>query len=175
MKKRFSIALMFLFSSAMFSAVSAADFRPLDVKTGQWQTTMTPQSSGTPPIPDELAKRLTPEQLAKVQAAMQARNGKSTVTKSCLTKDQLDKPFNAGDDSAKACTHNLISSSGSKQEIRIECNREGIKANGTVKVEAVDSETVKGSIVMTASNNEHTMNMNNTFTSKWIGPACAEK
>lgn len=171
MKKTYSIALTFLLCSATWGA----DFHPLDVKTGQWQTTLIPQTSGTVPVPDELAKRLTPEQLAKLQEAMQSRNGKSTVHKSCLTKDQLDKGFNAGDDSGKACTRTLISSSGSKQEIRIECNREGIKANGTVKVEAVDSETVKGTIVMTASNNEHSMNMNNTFTSKWIGPACSEK
>jgi hypothetical protein len=156
------------------TTLSAADFRPLDVKTGQWQTTMTGQTSGTAPIPDELAKRLTPEQLAKVQAAMQARNGKSSVNKTCLTKDQLDKPFNAGDDASKSCTHNLISSSGARQEVHIECNREGIKATGTVKVEAVDSETIKGTITMTASNNDHTMNINNSFTSKWIGPACAE-
>ena len=172
---RFSIELILLFCFTTGSAVWAADYRPLDVKTGQWQTTMTGQTSGQLPIPDELAKRLTPEQLAKVQAAMQERNGKSTVNKSCLTKDQLDKPFNAGDEATKACSRTLISSSGSKQEIRIECNRENFKATGTVKIEALDSENIKGTVAMTATSGDHTMNMNNSFTSKWTGPACTEK
>jgi hypothetical protein len=175
MNNRFSIALAMLFCSTVCSAVRAADYRPLDVKTGQWQTTMTGQTSGQMPIPDELAKRLTPEQLAKMQAAMQERNGKSSVYKSCLTKDQLDKPFDFGDDKTKACSRSFVTSSGGKQEIRIDCNSQGIKASGTVKLEALDAENIKGTIAMTTTSGDRTMNINNTFTSKWIGAACTEK
>jgi len=175
MNKRFSIGFVLLFGSTVCPAIRAADYRPLDVKTGQWQTTMTPQSSGQLPIPDELAKRLTPEQIAKVQAAMQERNGKPTVYKSCLTKDQLDKPFDLGDEKTKSCTHTVITSSGNKQDIRIDCSSQGMKASGTVKIEAVSSESIKGTMEMAITNGEHTMNSNTTFTSKWVGAACTEK
>jgi hypothetical protein len=167
-----------LFCSTVCSTLSAADFRPLDVKTGQWESTLTGQTTGRPPIPDEVLNRLTPEQRAKMEAALQARGAggsKTTVSKSCLTKDKLDKPFNLGDESTKSCTRTLVTSSGSRQEIRIDCNREAMKSTGTVKVEAVDSENVKGSMQMTITNGEHTMNMNYTFAAKWIGPACTEK
>jgi Protein of unknown function (DUF3617) len=174
MTKKSSIGLTMLFCSMMCFTLRAADYRALDVKTGEWQITMTSQTSGTPPIPEEVLNRLTPEQRAKLLTAMQARNGKSTVHKSCLTKDQLDKPFNTGDEATKACSPTLITSSGNKQEIRIDCNREGFKATGTVKVEALDSEDVKGSMTMIATNGDHSMNMNNSFVSKWIGPACTE-
>ena len=176
MNKRFSLALTFLFCSAVGSAaLSAANFRPLDVKTGQWESTISGQTTGQPPIPDELRKRLTPEQLAQVEAAMQSRGSKPAVGKSCLTKDQLDKPFNLGDEKTKACSRTLVTSSGGKQEIRIDCDRAGMKSAGTVKVEAVDSENIKGSMQMAVTNGEHTMNMNYTFAAKWIGPACTEK
>ncbi len=97
---------------------------------------------------------MTPEQRAKIQAAMQARGGgsKATVSKNCLTKDKLDKPFNLGDENTKSCARSLVTSSGSKQEIRIDCDREGMKSTGTVKVEAVDSENVKGSMQMSVTN-----------------------
>lgn len=156
--------------------MSAADFHPLGVKAGQWESTVSGQTTGMPPIPDEVLNRLTPEQRAKMQAAMQMRNGsKPTVSKSCLTKDMLDKPFNLGDENTKSCSRTMVTSSGGKQEIHIECSRESGKATGTIKVEAVDSENVKGSMQMTVTNGEHTMNMNYTFASKWIGPACSEK
>jgi hypothetical protein len=170
---RVSIAFTLLFCSTVW----AADFRPLDVKTGQWESTMTGQTSGMPPIPDEVLNRLTPEQRAKMEAGMQARGArgpKTTVTKSCLTKDKLDKAFNTGDDSTKACTRTLVASSGSKQEIHMDCNREGMKSSGIVKVEAIDSENVKGSMQMTMTSGERTMNMNYTFAAKWVGPACTE-
>jgi hypothetical protein len=171
--KTFSI----VFALVSCSLLSAADFHALDVKTGQWETTMTGQTTGMPPIPDDVLNRMTPEQRAKIQAAMQARGGasKATVSRNCLTKDKLDKPFNLGDENTKSCARSMVTSSGSKQEIRIDCDHEGMKSTGTVKVEAVDSENVKGSMQMSVTNGQHTMNMNYMFAAKWIGPACAEK
>lgn len=173
MTKRLAVGITILFCSSIW----AADFRPLDVKTGQWESTLTGQTSGQPPIPDEVLNRMTPEQRARMEAAMQARGArgpKTTVNKSCLTKDRLDKPFNLGDESTKACTRTLVTSSGSKQEIHVDCDRASMKSSGTIKVEAIDSENVKGSMQMTMTNGEHTMNMNYTFAAKWIGPACTE-
>jgi Protein of unknown function (DUF3617) len=170
--KTFSIGFALLFCSTL----PAADFSPLDVKTGQWETTMTGQTSGMPPIPDDVLNRMTPEQRAKVEAVMQARGGsKATVTKNCVTKDKLDKAFSLGDENTKSCSRSLVASSGNKQEIRIDCNRDGTKSTGTVKVEAADSENIKASMQMTVSNGAHTMNMNYVFASKWIGPVCSEK
>lgn len=176
-KMKRSIGLTTLFCSALCSVVRAADFRPLDVKTGQWENTLSGQTTGLPPIPEEVLSKMTPEQRARMEAVMQSRSGqgqKATAAKSCLTKDKLDKAFAVGDESIKSCTRTLSSSSGSEQEIRIECNREGMKSTGTVKVKAVDSENVKGSMQMTVAHGDHTMNMNYTFAARWIGPVCTE-
>jgi Protein of unknown function (DUF3617) len=172
--KRFLIGLTILLGSTLW----AADFRALDVKTGQWETTLSGQTSGMPTIPPEALSRLTPEQRAKVEAAMGARGAKPIVSTSCMTKEKLQQAWNTGQETMKACTTSLTTSSSSKQEIHVECNREGSKSSGVVKVEAVDSEHIRGSMQMTAtttgSEGPHTMNMNYTFTSKWIGAACTE-
>jgi hypothetical protein len=160
------------------SLCSAADFQPLAVKSGQWESTLSGSSSGQPPLPDDLLRRLTPEQRAQVEAALQAKGTgglKTTVNRSCLTKDKLDKPFDLGDENTKSCTRTLVASSGNRQEIRLDCDRQGMKATGTVKVEAMNSENLKGSMQITVTNHDRTMNMNYTFSSKWIGPACAAK
>jgi hypothetical protein len=157
------------------SALCAADLQPLNVKTGEWQTTTSGQMTGMPPIPEEVLNRLTPDQRAKMEAAMASRGGaKSTVSKSCLTKEKLEKGFNTGDEATKMCTRTVVTSFGGKQEMRMECARDNMKSSGTIKVETVDSETVKGSIAMTATSGDHTMNMNYSFVSKWLGPTCSE-
>ncbi len=60
----------------------------------------------------------------------------------------------------------------------MECsNQNGTKTTGTVKVEAVDSEHIRGSFQMMAATDAsggHAMSMNYTFTSKWLGAACTE-
>ena len=116
---RVSIGFTMLFCSAV---LSAADFRPLDVKTGQWETTVSGQTTGMPPIPDSVLNQLTPEQRAKMQAAMQANSGaKSTLSKHCMTQQDLQKGFNLQEQATKTCSHVVVTSTGSKEEIRMDC------------------------------------------------------
>ena len=173
MTKTLSIGLAMLSCATMY----AADFHPLNVKPGQWETTVSGQMTGMPPIPAEALNRMTPEQRARIEAAMGARGAKPMTSKNCITKEQLDKALNmGGDESIKACTRTLATSTSGKQEIHMDCDRNGIKTTGTVIVEAVDSETIHGSMKMTTTSEaKRTMNMDYTFTSKWVGAACTEK
>jgi hypothetical protein len=154
----------------------AADFTPMDVKPGQWETTTTGQMTGMPAIPPEALAQMTPEQRAKVESAMGARGAKPMVNTSCRTKEKLAQAWNTGQQFTKSCTTTVATSSSSKQEVHVECDRDGKKINGTLKVEALDSEHIRGSFQMTAApENNHAISMNYTFTSKWLGAACTEK
>ena len=177
MTTKSGVGLAALLSAVACMSLSAADIHALNVKTGQWETTMSGQVSGLPPIPPEVLKQMTPEQRAKIEAMMGARGAKPTINTSCMTKEKLEKAWNSDQEAMKSCTTTVITSSPSKQEVHVECARQGTKTSGTVKVEALDSEHVRGSIQMTASGAEvgQGMNMNYTFTSKWIGAACTEK
>ena len=120
--------------------------------------------------------KMTPEQRARMEQAMKARVGKGATArtnKSCVTKEQLDKPFNPAGD-RQSCKMTVLTSSRAKQEIQMDCEAAGGKQTGVFRIEAADSENVKGAVQMTASNGGRTMNINSNFSAKWLGPVCAE-
>jgi hypothetical protein len=167
--------ISFLLAAALFcAAAGAAQTTPLNVKTGEWESTMTNETTGQMPIPQEMLDKMTPEQRAKMEAMMKARGmqgPRTTINKHCVKKEDLDKPF-ANEN--KACKQTVLTSSATKQEVHMECEVGGGKQVGTLKLEAPDSSTVKGSMQMAASNGGRTMNVNSIFSAKWLGPACTE-
>jgi hypothetical protein len=172
---RFSIGLTMLLCASACSSLWAADLHALDVKAGQWETTTTGQMTGAPAIPPDVLAKLTPEQRAKIESAMGARGAKPMVSTSCRTKEKLAEAWTTGQQTQKSCTTTLTGSSSSAQEVHMECNQNGTKSSGTVKVEVVDSEHIRGSFQMTtATDGNHPMSMNYSFTSKWLGAACTE-
>lgn len=154
----------------------AADFKPLDLKMGLWETTSTFQTSGMPPVsipPDALAN-MTPEQRARVESMMKGSgNGRTTTAKSCMTPEKMKKHEMFTNDNSD-CTRAVVSSSSSKLEMRLQCNSKGTKTDGTFRIEALNSEHVKGSMQMVSTGEDHTMHMNSNFTSRWLGPNCGD-
>lgn len=174
MLARILLGIVFLLPFAMQSGNSIT---PLNVKLGLWQTTVTVTMSGMPTIPDSALAQMTPEQRARIQQMIEARNGKPTTTKSCLTKDRLENtnPFQKA---PQGCTYTVLSSSGSKMEVKMECARNGMTMTGNVVVTASDSENVKGTVHMnttsSTSSGSNAMKTDSTFTSKWLGSSCGD-
>ena len=166
----------FSLATALFCVTAwASDTTPLNVKTGEWEATMSGESAGQLPIPQEVLDKMTPEQRAKMEAAMKARGvgPRNRVYKSCVRKEDLDKPFGK-EGEQKSCKQTIVTSSANKQEIHMECENAGGKQTGTFKVEAVDSGNVKGSMQMTVASGARSMNVNYNFSAKWVGPVCSE-
>jgi outer membrane PBP1 activator LpoA protein len=166
------LCLFVIVSSSFLWA--ADEFTPLDVKLGLWETTWTGQTQGQLPIPADAMANLTPEQRARIEEAMKARAAKgpmSGTNKSCITKDKLNKDAFA---ERKECTHSVVSSSSHKLVIKMECEEQNVKSNGTLTVEALTSGLTKGTMEMVATGGGHTMNINNSFTSKWISSDCGD-
>jgi uncharacterized protein DUF3617 len=131
-----------------------------------------------PPVsipPDALA-RMTPDQRAKVEAMMKSQGSgspRTSTNKSCMTPEKIKRSEMFYEQ--KQCTKTVVTSSSSKLELRMHCTMEGgAKADGTVRVERISSESTRGSVQMTSTSGDHTMNMNSTFTSKWLGPDCGD-
>jgi hypothetical protein len=138
---------------------------------------MTTQRSGSPSIPPELLARMTPEQQATLEARMKTKESQgpqTTVRKQCLTKEDLQKPLNFGDDRG-SCQRTVVSASSSKQEFRIECTSAGIKATGTVRIEAVDPEHMKFTSLITSGDGSHSMKIHTTGTGKWVSAECSSE
>lgn len=154
---------------------ASGNYQPLKVKTGLWETTWSSEVSGRPPIPADMLQNMTPEQRAKLEAAMgkmasQAPEGRTN--KSCLTKEKLEKdPFKQDN---KSCTQTVLASTGSKMQIHEVCGNEYGKMDMIVDIEATDSEHVKGTVKSNTSGGGNSMNVNGTFNSKWLGAACGD-
>ncbi|HXY78201.1 MAG TPA: DUF3617 domain-containing protein [Candidatus Acidoferrales bacterium] len=177
MRTKIFLALIFL-ALIVFSSPSlwAADtITPLNLKEGLWEMTVTHSMSGmpaTPNIPPEVLAQMPPEQRARIEAAM--KGGPSTdVRKECITKEKLEKHAafsnNRGD-----CTRTVVNSTGSKLEVKIHCEEKQSSTDGTLVLETVGSDRVKGTMQSVTNANGHTMNMNFTFSSKYLGPACGD-
>jgi hypothetical protein len=174
-----SIKWLLILALLVGSLLWAADtYTPLDVKTGQWETTTSTEMSGSPPIPPELLDRLTPEQRAKMEAVLKGRSGqgpKTITTKGCLKKEDLERPsILFGDATQRACRTTVVSSSRTKGEFRVDCALNQMKVTGTGQVEASNSENVKMTVHETMSGGAAPTNITMTSTSKWLGPACSE-
>jgi hypothetical protein len=140
-----------------------------------WETTMNTQFTGLPPIPPEVLARLNPDQKAKMEAALKAQGGlapRSTTSKGCLKKEDLEKPMAFGGSEQRACSPTIVSSTPSKMVAQIDCTQNQTK--GTVTVEALNSESVKMTAQMAAGEGGRAMNMTMTGTSKWLGAVCTE-
>ena len=172
MKKVLFFAISVVYPLASWGA---DDFKPMDVKTGLWESTVTNQMSGQLPIPPEALARLTPEQRAQLEQAMKARESrgpKTTTNKSCITKDQLNKPITFDQDKKNNCTSTLLHSSSSEQDVRMECSESGVQANVMLHIQAVNSENVKGTVQLTANGGGNKMNSQSSFSAKWVSSDC---
>jgi hypothetical protein len=160
----------------LISAAGAAEkIQPFNVKTGVWETT-TITTTGGMPIPNDLLSKLTPEQRARMEERMKTTSGgktKTTTSRSCVTKDDLQKVPKLGLD-PKTCTTTVISSTGTRAEVHAVCELEGIKGNGTMVFEALSTENVKSSGDSTATVNGQTINVTSNSTSKWLGSNCSQ-
>jgi hypothetical protein len=163
--------------------IPAQDIKPLDIKTGLWETTVTSQITGLPAMPaipeDQLAK-MPPETRAHVEAMMKGRGAagspQTRTQKNCITSESLNKPlFDNGDQS---CTRKLTGSSAGSQQIHFECARSNMKTTGDLNLERVDSEHVKGTMAMKSGGANETagrnMDMKMTFSAKWLAADCGD-
>jgi hypothetical protein len=148
----------------------ADDITPLNLKPGLWETTTVQERSGMPSIPPERLASMPPEARARIEA-MTANKSAGTTTQSCRLDKDLH-PFTS--DSNKSCTQTIVTSTGSKQEVKMECNMNGNTGTGTATVEAKDSEHVNGLVTMHMGANGRNMDMKITITAKWLSSDCGD-
>ena len=179
-----------LFGIAMLcplAALTAQEIKPFDAKPGLWENTMTMEISGMPAMP-----QLTPEQLAQMPPAARQQmesmmNGRAgaprTITsKSCTTKEEINKGLAFSDKNQANCTRKIVSSSSSKVEMHVECAPD--KTNMTVvtdiTVERLDAEHVRvagtSKSTGTSAGNGAARTMDSKFTvnGKWLSSDCGD-
>lgn len=154
----------------------AAKVQPLNVKPGLWESTRTINRAGQMGIPAEMLNRLSPEQRARMEERMNAKSGAHTSTtteKHCVTKEDLEKDRLKLAE-AKECTTTVVNSTTSTVKAKLVCDQEGMHATGTLELVAADPEHMNGSYHSTVDADGHTMNVDGTWTSKWLSSSCGD-
>jgi hypothetical protein len=151
---------------------SPARAQALNVKLGLWEVTWTVQTAGLPPID---TSKMTPEQRARVEAAMKLRATTPTTRtrRDCMTKEKLEKePFQekALDPS---CKRTILSNTPSLREFTIECTGDQA-TSGRMRFEALSPENVKGTTRMSIVRGGSQMTADTTLAAKWIGASCGD-
>lgn len=148
--------------------------QPLNIKTGLWQVTKTMTITGVRhPLPPEALARMTPEQRAKFEA-LYSGAPKTWTSKNCVTKEKLNRDPFSEESERKSCTRTVLTSTGTKMEIREVCVERGVRSDRTLQMEAVDSENVKGSGHASGTADNKSGNIDVNFTAKWVGAVCTD-
>jgi hypothetical protein len=184
------VKTIILFGIAMLcplAALTAQEIRPFDAKPGLWESTMTMEISGMPAMP-----QLTPDQLAKMPPAarqqmesmMNGRGGapRTITSKSCTTREEINKGMAFSDRNQANCTRKIVSSSSSKVELHVECapDKTNMTVVSDVTVERLDAEHVKvtgtSKSTGTGAGNGAARTMDTKFTvaSKWLSSDCGD-
>jgi len=169
MKTRILLVMAFLTPLAGW----AADPVPMDIKPGLWESSVTTPMGGMPALPPEVLSKLTPEQLAKMEAAMGRGGARTMTSKHCVTKETLGEMSSFNENRAQNCKRTLVSSTSTKQVIHMDCTMRETTSGADLQFEAVDRENLKGSMVMSAGPGGG-VGTKMEFTSKWLGADCGD-
>jgi hypothetical protein len=147
----------------------------LDVKTGLWETTVVSETNGMPAID---TSKMTPEQRARIEAALKGRGGRgpsTNVVRTCMTKEKLDKLafHEMAQNNNSSCKTSVVSSSRGAVDMKMECSGNR-KSTGTMHFEAPSRESMKGTIKIAAGDDTHPMTINLAMTGKWLGDDCGD-
>jgi len=142
-----------------------------NAKPGVWEITTTTLTNGMM-IPAEALADMPPAQRAKLEKSMQARSGKPSthVTKSCVTKADLDQDRVLKPDDEQNCKRNIVSKSASKIVYEETCVG-GNAYKSTVKLESRTAESISANFDMVRDGGGGKIHVD--IKGKWLGSSCA--
>jgi hypothetical protein len=147
-----------------------------DVKPGLWEQTVVSQTTGAPPLSDDMKAQLTPEQQKKMADAMAAANANAAqphTTKACMSQDKLDRGFVEEAD-RPGCKRTVVTNTPTQLEVRQECTSPDGKMVITLRYKALNRETVTGKTHFEMSRGGQTMVSDGTIQGKWVSDSCGD-
>jgi hypothetical protein len=162
---------------ALTLIAAAAEPVKLNVKPGLWEIASENQISGTPGIPEDELARLTPEQRARFEAAMQAgmsEAAKPHLAKHCLTPEKIARGLDVDHHDDGSCEKKLISNTGSELQLTETCKENGGSTLINEHFQLAGSEAVSGTVHVVRNSGGKTMTIDSSVHGKWLGASCGD-
>ena len=155
------------FGTLLLLSTLSVHAAPLDIKTGLWEVSSKTDMSGAT-IPAGVLEKLPPDRRAKMMAILKNRKAAMNTIQSCVTKDDLDRPFKAQDEEEN-CKSTVVTATPTKAEYKIQCS--GSEAHsGVMKIEALSRESIRSSTIMQVNSGKGTVA--NEMSARWISANC---
>jgi len=156
---------------------AAADPVKLNVKPGLWEIASQNQISGAPPIPEEQLARLTPDQRARMEAAMQssmADAAKPHLAKHCLTPEKIARGLDVDHHDDSHCQRKITSNSGSELELAETCQEDSGTTVLNEHFQLAGPEAVSGTVHVVRTSGGKAMTIDSTIHGEWLGASCGD-
>src|SRR5579871_6051836 len=139
-------------TAAVATLAHAAELTKPNIKPGLWEVTVSPKMSGEMSIPEDQLAKLTPDQRARIEAAIKSSQ-KPHVYKECMTPEKIAKGFemDRGSDEA-SCKRTVVSSSTSELTLHDECNNPTRKSVTDVHFEIKGGTQMAGKVNVVVNN-----------------------
>jgi hypothetical protein len=159
--------------AASMAATLVAQAPALDVKYGLWEMSNVTNLGGQMPQVD--TSKMTPEQKAKMDEAMKQMMGAhTTVTKSCITKEKVEKSvFMMDDQPGMKCSQKITTNTKTTLEASLSCTGEHAMS-GQMHIEALSPTSMKGTIKSSGAMQGASMTATINMTGKWLGADCGD-
>jgi hypothetical protein len=159
--------------AASAAAILGAQAPALDVKYGLWEMTNVSTIGGQMPTMD--TSKMTPEQKAKIDEAMKQMMGSHTnVTKSCVTKDKVEKSvFMMPEEPGTTCSQKVTTNTRSTLDASVSCTGER-PMTGQMHLEALSPTSVRGTVKANTPTPNGAMSVSINLTGKWLGADCGD-
>jgi len=155
-----------------------ADPIKLNIKLGLWEIATQANISGAPPIPEDALAKMSPEQRAHMQAAIEASMAevaKPRLAKHCVTQEKVAQGFNLDHQhEGAACQKKFVTNTSSELQLSETCP----EANGSTTIDEhiqlSGSDQVAGTVHFMKSNGGKSMTVDSTIKGQWLAASCGD-
>lgn len=143
-----------------------------NAKPGLWEMTSTTVITGIPIPADSLAK-LPPDQRARIEENLKARDGKPDmrVSNNCVTQKDLDQDMLFKTSSTDQCVKKIIARSPTKVAFRQTCPAPAASSS-LVNIEAKTPESLAASIDISQANATGKIHID--VKGRWLSATCPQ-
>jgi len=157
-------------ATAALGAAAAAQTPALNVQMGLWEISTTTDVGGQMPGVD--TSKMTPEQKARVDAAMKGMMGSHTsVNKTCMTKEKFNQSNFMADQPGDMCHQTITTNTRTSLEGSVTCTGEH-PMTGQIHIDAPSPTAFTGTVKASSTDSGRTMTLNLALSGKWLGADC---
>ena len=162
-----------LLSACLAATLAYAQAPALKINLGAWEVTTAVDLGGMPPGID--TSKMTPEQKARAEALAQSRPAQPPrVTKTCITKENVQRGAILGDDDpTMKCTQTFASNTPTLLDTTRTCTGEGVSRTSHTRMETTAATSLKATVNTSSVRNGRTIMVNVVVTGKWLGADCS--